>query len=479
MHNMNSLYQKAFAVGAVALLLSTSSCNLFETEAVTDPNNPSIESVITNATQAQINALAIGLEASLRLGHTSNAPNNQIVGTFGREIVVMAGTESRWYTELLGTRSAILDDGAFYNAAYTDFSRVRRSAQIFRESANATAVLSTQQKAGASGFARTYEALAKLHVLILQGGEGSTDPLMGGIRIDLDNFEKPGRFVTYTAALAHIRQLLDDASIELDQAGTSFGFPLSGGYTDFSTPANFKRFNRALAARVSLYQKNYLKTIEALGESFYSRTASLALGPKIVFNPSNAGDQGNPYFQLANTAAATVVTVPENFVTEAETGDTRLSKAGLRTAPRQVGTGATAINGRYEPRAFASQTTPLDIIRNEELLLIAAEARAMTNDLTGAAADINVVRVGAGLAPTVLTAANALDEVLRQRRYSLFYEGHRWHDLRRTNRLRPEVTPAGVLGAQAQTLASSATPFRLYTRMERPSAEKQWDIANP
>ncbi|MCC2547003.1 RagB/SusD family nutrient uptake outer membrane protein [Hymenobacter sp. BT175] len=480
MHKIIFPYQKTLAAGALALLLGTSSCSFFETEAVTDPNNISIESVLQNANQSQINALAVGLEASLRLGHVSNAPNNQVVGTFGREVVVMAGTESRWYTELLGTRSATLDDAAYYNAAYSDFARVRRAAQIFRESAQNAQILTAPQKAGAAGFARTYEALSKLHILILQGGEGSTDPNAGGIRINLDDIRKPGKFVSYAEALTHLRQLLDQAAGELDQAGSTFAFPLSSGYANFNTPADFKKFNRALAARVALYQKDYAGTLTALGQSFYSRTAALTLGPKITFDPGAANNSGNPYFQLSNSNAATVVTVPDNFQAEAETGDTRLNKVALRTTPRRVGTGPTAVDGNYEPRVFASQTTPLDIIRNEELLLIAAEARAMTNDYAGATLDINVVRTAAGLAPTVLTSANALDVILKERRYSLFYEGHRWHDLRRTGRLRTEVTPAGVVGVvKPQTLMYSATPFRLYTRMERPVAEKQWDIANP
>ena len=44
-----------------------------------------------------------------------------------------------------------------------------------------------------------------------------------------------------------------------------------------------------------------------------------------------------------------------------------------------------------------------------------------------------------GLAPTTLTAASSdaaiLDELLVQKRYSLFLEGRRWFDLRRYNRL--------------------------------------------
>lgn len=55
-------------------------------------------------------------------------------------------------------------------------------------------------------------------------------------------------------------------------------------------------------------------------------------------------------------------------------------------------------------------------------------------------ADVNLVRTTHGLAAKVDTdldtQAEAIDEILRQRRYSLLLEGgHRWIDLRRYNRL--------------------------------------------
>ncbi|QNP50874.1 RagB/SusD family nutrient uptake outer membrane protein [Hymenobacter qilianensis] len=458
--------------GALATLLSASSCSFFEIDEVNDPNNASIESVVANASQAQLNALAVGVEASLRLGHANNSSYNQIVGTLGREVVVLNQTESRWYLELQGRRGAtgnvsvdVLDDAAFYNGQYTDFARVGRAARIFRASAEASNVINVEQKSGIAGFTRTYEALSKLHLLNLQGENG--------IRVDLDDIRRPGKFVTQAEALTNIRQQLDQADQDLAAAGASFAFQLSSGYTGFNTPATFRRFNRALAARVALYQADYAGALTALNASFYDRAGSLTLGPKITFSPTTASDVGNPYFQVANGEPNNLVAVPSNFVTEAEAGDLRLAKVALRTTPRTLG----GITGAYEARVFTSQNASLDIIRNEELILIAAEARANTGDLTGALADINAIRTRAGGLPA-LTAGSLtglpqyINEILKQRRYSLFYEGHRWIDLRRLNRLNPNPAPG-------QTLALTEAPFRLFNRLERPAAEKQWDIANP
>lgn len=471
--SFNSTPRALMLVGAMAALLPIASCSLVDIDPVTDPTNPSLESVTTNASQAQLNALAVGVEASIRLGHVNNAPNNWITGELGREIFVLATNEPRWYQEILGTRGT-LDDNAFYsNAAYNGFARTIRASKVFLGSAQATSVISAEQKQGIAGFSHTYEALGKLHMLNLQGENG--------IRIDVDNYLKPGKFVSRTEALANIRQLLDQAVTELNAGGTAFAFPLSSGFAGFNTPATFLKFNRALAARVALYQGDNAGCLAALAQSFYDPAASLTLGPKIVFAPTVAGDAGNPYFQVANGTQTGLVVVPAAFVTEAEAGDLRLAKAPLRTGPARTLGGITST---YEARAFASQTTPLDIIRNEELILIAAEAKAKTGNTTGAVADINVIRTRAGglaarTAASFTQASDYIDEILKQRRYSLFYEGHRWVDLRRLGRLNANgiVSPGQTI--PLATGSNSAGSFKLFDRLERPFAEKQWDIANP
>ena len=459
-----------YALLGLTLLTGFTSCELLDTDEVPDLNNPVLVDVLTAPSKPQLDALAVAVEASYRLMHTGNATYNQILGTLGREVTVLNANESRWYAELQGnsqfTGNVPLDDAAYYNGYYINVARVGRAARIYRLSAqNAAAeVLTDQQKAGINGFTNTYEALSKLMLLNAQGE--------GGIRIDLANERRPGPFVEPTVALTDIRQQLDLAATELDAAGTAFGFPLSAGFAGFNTPSTFKQFNRALAARVSLYQKDYAGALAALGQSFYNRSGDLAVGPKITFNPANAGDQGNAYFQVANAGGANVVTVPENFVTEAENGDARLSKVARRTTPRTTGN----LTAAYEVRRYASNISPVDIIRNEELVLIAAEARARTNDLDGALQDVNAVRTRSGNLPALTAPFASADvaeiEILKQRRYSLFYEGHWLVDLRRLNRY--NSTPAPGI-----TLAFSTAPYRLISRMPRPAAEVAWDIANP
>lgn len=78
------------------------------------------------------------------------------------------------------------------------------------------------------------------------------------------------------------------------------------------------------------------------------------------------------------------------------------------------------------------------VLRGAEMVLIQAEAAARRNDVAQAVALVNVIRARAGAsaisASTIGSGTAALDLVLAERARELAYEGHRWHDLVRTNR---------------------------------------------
>jgi len=85
-----------------------------------------------------------------------------------------------------------------------------------------------------------------------------------------------------------------------------------------------------------------------------------------------------------------------------------------------------------------SQTNPgvddVMMVRLAEVYLTRAESRAMLNDFTGALADLNVIRLRAGLvASTATTQADLLTAIRKERRLELAHEGQRFFDLRRYN----------------------------------------------
>ena len=93
--------------------------------------------------------------------------------------------------------------------------------------------------------------------------------------------------------------------------------------------------------------------------------------------------------------------------------------------------------GIYETRKFESSTSPIEILPNEELHLILAEALAQNGDIDDAIDLIDIVRSLAGLDAYDgdTDTDSVVDEVLEQRRYSLWQTGNRFVDLRRYGRL--------------------------------------------
>ncbi len=119
--------------------------------------------------------------------------------------------------------------------------------------------------------------------------------------------------------------------------------------------------------------------------------------------------------------------------TEAEAGDTRVAR--LFGATPQPSFGGTSI---VPVLIFATQTEAYPMFTQDELSLIRAEALARLNRLPEALVSVNAVRERAGLQPrtavALATQSAMLNEIFRQRRYSLFASGLAWADLRRFGR---------------------------------------------
>lgn len=114
---------------------------------------------------------------------------------------------------------------------------------------------------------------------------------------------------------------------------------------------------------------------------------------------------------------------------------------------KAVSNGTTTWYHAYKYNQYQNTTTSLEysiVLRLAEQYLIRAEAKAHLNDATGAAQDLNAVRNQAGLGNTTATSTEELLEaILRERRLEFFTEfGHRFFDLKRTNKL--DITLSGV-----------------------------------
>lgn len=111
---------------------------------------------------------------------------------------------------------------------------------------------------------------------------------------------------------------------------------------------------------------------------------------------------------------------------------------------------------KYKNRATGTGTTEDQmVLRLAEIYLIRAEAAAQLNNLPQALADVNTIRVRAGLSvSTAASQADILSAVMHERQTELFCEwGNRWYDLKRTGKA------AIVLGAEKTGYTANAALY--------------------
>lgn len=414
----------------VALALSLAACDL----QVGDLNNASADELADSPSAAAVSAAATGL----LIGHRERIGDQNgyvaLVGMLGREgYNLNVETDARFITEML--EGEALDPGSprFGGNFWADRYANIRNANVVLGAVEKVVGWSEAEKASVRGFARTIQALDYL-ILVSTRDEA-------GVALDVDR--------PYDAALAPLRcrsaslgfiaDLLDTAADDLSDAGAidDFPMPLSDGFADFASPAAFLQVNRAIAARAAIYAGDGDAALAALDGSFLhvdEADPMLGLGVYHAFG-TGAGDTRN---QLNDPN----IYAHPSVVAEAEDGDLRIAAklrqvAGDETDPAKVLDG-DGINAEYKFTLYPAATSRVPIIRNEELVLIRAEARILTGDLEGAAEDINYIRrVSGGLADVELLAeTDLIDALLGERFLSLLFEGgHRWVDMRRWDRL--------------------------------------------
>ncbi|MCU0450588.1 MAG: RagB/SusD family nutrient uptake outer membrane protein, partial [Bernardetiaceae bacterium] len=307
------------------------------------------------------------------------------------------------------------------------------------------------------------KTLQAYHYMIVANGQ-----YQNGLRMDVANELNPGPFVPYADALNQINTLLTQANEELGRAGTgAFPFRLTAGFTanGFGTIAAIRQLNRAIAARLAIYRQDWPGAQTALRESFLNLDGDLDAGPAHVYGAPP--DVFNPLFFVLDAPVNTMIVVHPSVIADALPGDRRVEqKFFRRRSPVLVTTDNIPLSGDWQDRRFATNTAPIKFFRNEELVLIYAEANAQAGNAGEAVRAINRIRTAAGLpAYAGATTRDALiNEILFQRRYSLWCEpwGHRWVDARRYNRL-TEVPVALDRGA-------------VFTQLERPIAEVNWEL---
>jgi len=433
---------------AVATLVMISACKDL---VVPDYNDSSIDDLTNNPTPTKVAQAAQGLLVGTRIGIAEQNGYVSLLGILGRESYNFDPADPRFITEML---IGPLDGGspAFGGNLFLDPYRNIRNANNLLAAVAKVAELTDVQKSAIRGFAETIQALDYLNVI------NTRDDLGAPLDVNIAPTAEPAPIVTKADMFAAISSLLDQGLTDLTAGGTEFPFTLSPGFAGFDTPASFSTFNRALKARVEVYRTNYAAALTALSGSFLNTAAPLTLGAYHSFS-TGSGDTQNFLYDPAGRA----ILAHPSIETDAElqpNGSLDLRVLGKVAHLPDVHT-VQGISSDLVFTIYNSPSAPLPIIRNEELILLRAEARYFTGDQAGALADINFIRTNSGgLAPRGPFTSNAdfIAELVKQRRYSLLFEGgHRWIDARRFNLL--------------STLPKALPTHNIFSRFPFPEAE--------
>ena len=453
---------------------------------ISNPNVATVGGASADPTALQL--LATGLQVDFR---GTRAGVISTFGRLGRESYIFTPQEGRNTTHYLigitvgGVQK--LDPSGFVAGTWAGEYNVLRDVFNFKNTIAASTALNAAQKSAALGFAQTIEAAMLMEVLAAHDSLGGMTEIRANAA-DLVPFVSRDSMYKYTLAT------LDAAATNLAAGGASFPFSLSAGYTGFNTPTTFAQFNRAMKARAAAWYATttgganaWQAALTALSASFLnaSATTRAALDAGVFFTYAVTPDSPNGLTQATNTD----LYAHTSFTTDAQakadgTPDNRyLAKIRTGLPARQgpgSGASATSASSTTGFSIWPAQASPIPVIRNEELILLRAEARLATGDKAGAIADLNQVRINSGGLPaSTLTAASTNDAIitgiLYEKRYSLMMEGHRWVDARRYGKL--STLPLDITSGANKNFVAITIPIPQAECLVR--AGKTGDLVGP
>ncbi|WPB78643.1 RagB/SusD family nutrient uptake outer membrane protein [Archangium violaceum] len=405
---------------------------------VPDLNNPSLESFQETPTRTAVINASTGLLIGTRTGMTNQNGYVALMGVLGRESLVLDSADPRYVGEMLAGPALNGGSPAFGGNFWDNpYANIRNANTLLNALAKVEGVTEAEKNA-IRGFAKTIQALDFLVIVNTRDTNGAPIDVnrpFGSALAPIESKEK---------VLAHIATLLDEAKAHLEAGGTAFPFPMGSGFRDFEprtdgkvidiTVPNFIKANRAIKARVDVYRERWEEALVDLDESFLDIRAPLDLG---VFHAYGTGSG-----DVKNTLNGPNIFANPILLEDAKQPDGSLDARVERKVKNSENPGELpGVIEKYS-KAFAqytADTASIPIIRNEELILLRAEANIRLERYEAAMDDINFIREESGgqaEIPEVLEGELAINELLYQRRFSLLMEGgHRWIDMRRYGKL--------------------------------------------
>jgi hypothetical protein len=440
------------ATAATLMMLVTTACM----NEVDNFDNESLSSLTGSPTPNSIATASQGLFRAIRNSVVGQGSFTSHQAFFGRDGYVLDPATPGLVPETLV--------GPLLHSTRNDWADNYKAIQqgaVILAALNTVAGMTDPQKEAVRGFVKTVQAYAFERVIMSHDMSGAV------LQIDIDPVGTTAApIATRDQVYAHVTSLYDQAATHLAAGGTAFPFQFTPGFAGFTTPANFLRANRGLKARVDVHRAtlepgaattHYTNALTALGLSFISTTQPLTLGIYHSFSTAS-GDQSNTSYDPTGRSFLGHPSIETDAQLQAD-GVTKDARYLAKTFKRASPVNQSNISSDIGLRVYSSNAGPVSILRNEDLILLRAEANLGLGNRALALQDINFIRTTSGSLPAIADPGDPglFNELVYNRRYSLFYEAHRWFDMRRWGRL-------------AQ-LPHDLPSHRVFSRLPLPDAE--------
>lgn len=431
-------------VGAAVAAIGTAACK---------------DSVVPNFRSPQVNAsspsgiqyLVTGVVAGSR---TDIGVDTWTLSSFARDMGVFTNTDNRFITEVLGDGTTIPNSDFYGTNGWSNAFRIDKDAQfVIDQLPHVVPAYSASDASLIAGVMKTFQAYNMM--LDAETRDTVGVPVFGWAT----PAATPAPIFCVKDVWGSIAAMLDSAEGDLD-AGTPGPLPISlpPGFTVASmagpsgTMGTFAGFNRALAAYAKL-QWAYGVTRSPGGIPATPSTpgsplvsaltaADSAIHATFLYNPAalapaNAGDFTDPLAVYHNFSSAsgdvanpiTFAAVPLQSLFVLDTVVAEITAGGdnraIKLMPNSVAPGQPKYNAVVSKGItigmYSSPSSPVPIIRNEELVLIEAMIQLGLGNTVNAIAAINAVRTSVGgvapyAGPATYTAVR--DQILHELRLS-------------------------------------------------------------
>lgn len=381
-----------------------------------------------------------------------------IMASMGRDAANFTNTEPRWILEGTGIQPIVFNDEFISDFVWDQtFSNAKFANTIMASLPNIKPPYSSLQVDALVGVLQTMKALQFMAL-------AETRDTLGVSVYSIQGGSTPQPVYCNPDVWKYIVALLDSGNAALNLAGaTALPVILPSGYGAVdqfagpsTSPGSFAAFNRALAGKAGLELAYAIARggagaptpttsgspdVSALTRADSAITSSALYNPSAITTPNPGGfsltdpysvyhvfspqssDLVNPVNGMIGTMA-----VMWDLVVDVDTINDARWKAKFSVNPQQVQQAAfNAVASPYIYSYYGSPSSPIPIVRNEELTLVEAQIQIGLGQYGNALTLINTVHEKAGGYGSPLTVpsdyVDVRDALLKEQRISTVLEG--------------------------------------------------------